>query len=498
VDDDGRREAPQSGDRTNGGRLPPAEPPAAADDEITLGGVPAAQSGASADDETTLGGVPATARPAGAEDEAELEGEAPFDNDWPVARRTGRAPVRRGSRAARRQRRRRVLVRRLVAAAILLAVVAAIVGLAVAWPFGGDAAESSSASPEPAASLSASPAPSTDESPAPEPATVVDPAERGFTLTAGGDVLGDRSVRGVMDQYGPVGPLRKVAQYFTASDFGLVNLETPLTDGGSPQTWKDVVFKGDPRLAEGLAEAGVDVVTLANNHAMDQGAAGLLDTLKWLKREGVAACGAGKDLDDAYAPRILEAEGVKVAFIGLTDVVPVSYPATAGSPGTAPGRSDPAAVKRVIARAAKRADYVVVTWHWNFEFTTAPSALELSEGKAAIDAGADLVIAHHPHVLQGIQSYNGGLIFYSLGDLVFDGCSGPMAETVLVKLAVDARRIEAKLIPAALAYDGTPSRVRGTQAEEILSRVKSYSADLGTKVRIDDELGFVTVKRRGG
>ena len=181
--------------------------------------------------------------------------------------------------------------------------------------------------------------------------------------------------------------------------------------------------------------------------------------------------------------------------IGFTDVVPVGYPATSTSPGTAPGRSDVAAVKRAVSQAAERADYVVVAWHWNFEFTTEPSALELSEGKAAIDAGADLVIAHHPHVLQGIQRYNGGLIFYSLGDLVFDGCSGPMAETVVVKLAVNAERIEAKLIPAALAYDGTPSRARGEQADEILSRVKTYSAELGTKVRLDDGLGFVTVKR---
>jgi poly-gamma-glutamate synthesis protein (capsule biosynthesis protein) len=413
--------------------------------------------------------------------------------------------VRRGTRAARRERRRRVLGRRLVSAALFVVVCAAVVGVAVAWPFGG--ADSSArrpladeSEPAPGASSSASPttsltAPVALPAARPKPWPPVDPAKRGFTLTAGGDVLADRSIRSVMDAHGPAGPFRKVTAFFEASDFGLVNLETPLTDGGSPQTWKDVVFKGDPRLAKGLSQAGINVVTLANNHAMDQGASGLLDTLKWLRKQDVAACGAGKDLDDAYTPRVLETDGVEVAFLGFTDVVPVGYPATASSPGTTPGRSDVNAMKRAVAKAAKRSDYVVVSWHWNFEFKTAPTALELTEGKAAIDAGADLVIAHHPHVLQGIQVYHGGLIAYSLGDLVFDHCSGAMAETVLIKAEVNAKRIEAKLIPVALAYDGTPTRVRGSQAASILDRVQSYSAALGTKVVVKHDLGYITVKR---
>lgn len=413
--------------------------------------------------------------------------------------------VRRGTRAARRERRRRVLGRRLVGAALLVGVCAAAVGVAVAWPFGGGGLSAQQpaaveSEPAPGAANSASPAagataPVALPSARLKPWPPVDPARRGFTLTAGGDVLGDRSIRSVMDAHGPAGPFRKVSAFFEASDFGLVNLETPLTDEGSPQTWKDVVFKGDPRLAKGLSQAGINVVTLANNHAMDQGAGGLLDTMKWLRKYDVAACGAGKDLDDAYAPRVLEADGVEVAFLGFTDVVPVGYPATASSPGTTPGRSDVTAMKRAVAKAAKRSDYVVVSWHWNFEFTTAPTALELTEGKAAIDAGADLVIAHHPHVLQGIQAYHGGLIAYSLGDLVFDHCSGSMAETVIIKAEVKAKRIEAKLIPVALAYDGTPTRVRGSQAASILDRVQSYSAALGTKVVIRNDLGYITVKR---
>jgi poly-gamma-glutamate capsule biosynthesis protein CapA/YwtB (metallophosphatase superfamily) len=143
-----------------------------------------------------------------------------------------------------------------------------------------------------------------------------------------------------MDAHGPAGPLRKVAGLLHGQRLRAREPRDPLTDGGSPQTWKDVVFKGDPRLAQGLSESGVDVVTLGNNHAMDQGASGLLDTMKWLRKHDVAACGAGKDLDDAYTPRVLEADGVKVGFLGFTDVLPIGYPATA-SGARAPPRAAP-------------------------------------------------------------------------------------------------------------------------------------------------------------
>ena len=255
---------------------------------------------------------------------------------------------------------------------------------------------------------------------------------------------------------------KSVAPTFEKSDFGFVNLESPLTTGGDPQGWKDVVIKGNPDLAPAMAKSGINVVTMANNHAGDMGDSGLLDSIEYCEKNDIAVVGAGKDLKEALAGTVLETEdGVKVAFLGFSDVLPVGYPATSSSPGIAPGRADIGAVKKAIKAAKKKADFVIVGWHWNFEYKRAPSYLEESEGKAAIDAGADIVFAHHPHLLDGVEAYHGGLIFYSLGNLVFSGFSGETAETVLVRAKVSEDGIDAQLVPVVGGGSGVPSLATG-------------------------------------
>ena len=331
-------------------------------------------------------------------------------------------------------------------------------------------------------------------SPPPSALPTPTPKATSVTIVAGGDVIGDRSIRTIIANEGAKAVFKGIAGILTKADLAFVNLETPLTSGGDPQTWKDVVFRGDPRLAQGMADSGIDVVTMANNHAGDQGDSGLMDSIRHVRKAGIKVCGAGEDLAAARLPRFFTVDGVRVAFLGFTDVLPVGFPATSASPGTSPGRSDVAAVKEAVHRAAEKADYVVVAWHWNFEFTTAPSYLESSEGKAMIDAGADLVIGHHPHVLQGVQAYHGGFIAWSTGNLVFDHQSGSCAQTMLVRAELSKKRIAVDLIPLTIAYDGRPKRTYGG-ASTILGRVKSYSADLGTDVTIDEGIGHVVVKR---
>jgi len=188
-------------------------------------------------------------------------------------------------------------------------------------------------------------------------------------------------------------------------------------------------------------------------------------------------------------------DGVRTAFLGFSDVLPAGYPATSSSPGTSPGRSDISAVKANIRAAAKKADYVFVGWHWNLEYKRAPSYLESSEGKAAIDAGADIVFAHHPHLLDGVQAYHGGLICYSLGNLVFSGFAGETAQTVLVQAKVRPHAIDAKLIPVRISGSGVPTVATGSTGLSILQRMKSLSAALGTTVKISGGRGYVHVKR---
>ena len=422
------------------------------------------------------------------EDGAAAEAAPPPRGPQPPASGGGRPPRR------RRRRRRRGLLLVVVVLAVFAALAA--VALATLHPFGGGtSATASTAAAQPTAATgepAQTAAPTATPTPSPTPTVPAGPAP--VTVTAGGDVIGGFGVSGVVGSMGS-GLLRGIAPFFKASDFGFVNLESPLTYGGDPQGWKDVVIKGNPALAPAIAKSGINVVTMANNHAGDMGDSGLLDSFKYCKKAGITVVGAGKNLKAAQAGAVLETDGATAAFLGFSDVLPAGYPATSTSPGTSPGRANINAVKANIRAAAKKADYVFVGWHWNFEYKRAPSYLESSEGKAAIDAGADIVFAHHPHLLDGVQVYHGGLICYSLGNLVFSGFAGETAQTMLVKAKVTPHAIDAKLIPVQISGSGVPTVATGSTGLSILQRVKSLSAALGTTVKIADNRGYVHVKR---
>jgi len=429
------------------------------------------------------------------EDGAAAEAAPPPRGPQPPASGGGRPP-----RRGRRRRRGGLLL--LVIVLVVLATLAA-VAFATLRPFGDGTiagATAGSAAPQPVAAATGGPAQTTAQttaptaapSPSPTPTAPAGPAP--VTVTAGGDVIGGFGVSAVVARMGS-GLFRSIAPYFKSSQFGFVNLESPLTYHGDPQGWKDVVIKGNPALAPAMAKSGINVVTMANNHAGDMGDSGLLDSFKFCKKADITVVGAGIDLRAAQAGAVLKTNGAKTAFLGFSDVLPAGYPATSTSPGTSPGRANINAVKANIRAAAKKADYVFVAWHWNFEYKRAPSSLESSEGKAAIDAGADIVFAHHPHLLDGVQAYHGGLICYSLGNLVFSGFSGETAQTVLVQAKVTPRAIDAQLIPVQISGSGIPTVATGSTGLSILRRVKSFSAALGTAVTIRDDRGYVHVKR---
>lgn len=417
------------------------------------------------------------------EDGAAPEAAPPPRAPRPPASGGGRPPHRGG----RRRRGGLLLV------VIVLVVFAALAAVAIATlrPF-GDSTSATASTAAPRATAAATGQPAQTAAPTPTPTVPAGPAP--VTVTAGGDVIGGFGVSGGVGSMGS-GLFRGVAPFFKSSDFGFVNLESPLTYSGDPQGWKDVVIKGNPALAPAMAKSGINVVTMANNHAGDMGDSGLLDSFKYCKKAGITVVGAGKDLKAAQAGAVLKTDGATAAFLGFSDVLPVGYPATSTSPGTSPGRANINAVKAHIRAAAKKADYVFVGWHWNFEYKRAPSYLESSEGKAAVDAGADIVFAHHPHLLDGVQAYHGGLIFYSLGNLVFSGFAGETAQTVLVKAKVTPRAIDAKLIPVQVSGSGVPTVATGSTGLTILQRVKSLSAALGTTVKIAGNRGYVHVKR---
>jgi poly-gamma-glutamate synthesis protein (capsule biosynthesis protein) len=200
-------------------------------------------------------------------------------------------------------------------------------------------------------------------------------------------------------------------------------------------------------VAGALRRAGVLTVSLANNHAMDFGAAGLLDTLAQLKGAGVAAIGAGATIADARRPHIASIRGLRVAFLAYSDILPRRSVATARSPGIAPakgywtGRPAEDEIADDIGRARRDADHVIVSVHWGDELHTLPNCRQVALGRRILSAGATAILGHHPHVLQPVVYRSGRLIAYSLGNLIASPRSQLARESALLRIELGPREV---------------------------------------------------------
>ena len=247
--------------------------------------------------------------------------------------------------------------------------------------------------------------------------------EDAFELVAVGDVSLARGVD--VDFYSgrSDSPLRYVNPLINRAAVACGNLESPLTNRALPEQDKgprggSIPLKGNPKFTFLLTEAGFDVVSLANNHMMDYGPGGLDDTISYLDREEIKHVGAGKNLAAAVAPAEVDLDGYKIGFLAFSGVEPRSYNATAAVPGTAP--LEEGVVINAIKAAKGKANLVVVSLHWGDESAGYPSSEQMRMAHKFVDAGADVIIGHHPHVIQGVESYNHGIIAYSLGDFLFE------------------------------------------------------------------------------
>ncbi|WP_246320388.1 CapA family protein [Paenibacillus qinlingensis] len=254
-------------------------------------------------------------------------------------------------------------------------------------------------------------------------------------LTFVGDVIMASKVEDILKQKGYDYPYTNVKDFLTKADFTIANLESPITTRGSVQN-KEYVYRSAPEALPPLKQAGVDIVNLANNHIMDYGSEGLLDTMKALDQEGIKRVGAGKDNLEAYQPTIVEKDGMKIAVFGFSRVVPeASWKAAPGHPGVAETYNYKPPVE-AIEKAKATADLVVVVAHWGVERDDNPDKNQKELAHRYIDAGADLVIGGHPHVLQGFEQYKGKWIAYSLGNFIFTTNDTPKTwETVILEAA---------------------------------------------------------------
>ncbi len=212
-------------------------------------------------------------------------------------------------------------------------------------------------------------------------------------------------------------PFTFTAGFLRGFDLTIGNLECVISNLGQPVP-KSYNFRGDARAYDRLLNAGFDLVSVANNHSGDYGKAAFVDELLTLPRRGITPIGGGQNKQQAHTPVLKTVRGTTIAFLAYDEIDPYSFAATDTTPGHA--WLDALDLRLDITRARALADFVIAFVHWGIEYLTGLTAEQRSLAQVAIDAGADIVVGAHPHVIEPYEYYKGKLIVYSLGNFVFD------------------------------------------------------------------------------
>ncbi|HZK85394.1 MAG TPA: CapA family protein [Desulfosporosinus sp.] len=361
-----------------------------------------------------------------------------------------------------------------------------------------------------------------------------------ITIAAVGDFAPSRSVIACNSE------VNKIWKRFQKADIAMANLEIALTYS-TVNADKAITLKADPDIAYSLAEAGLDVVSVANNHALDFGAEGLIDTMDALEKAKVSAVGGGSNLDAALEPVIKNIKGMKIAHFGLCSALPTGFGASTSRPGVAPIRArsrfyidsitldeqpgispwvetsvvedDLAYVCQKIAAVKETVDLVIVNIHWGIPhgwcalFQGPLADYQRPLGHRLIDAGANIIIGHHPHVIHGVEQYKNGIIAYSLGNFLFHSMSdghvtklttkyppynvnsleqGEAREAVIMETDLEEGQIkEIRFYPIALNGRGEPEYLSGKDALNVLCRLQKHCKLLGSNIIIEGSVAIL-------
>ena len=284
-----------------------------------------------------------------------------------------------------------------------------------------------------------------------------------------GDIRLDGPI-GALIEKDPDLPWKGVAEALKA-DILFGNLECSVTKRGKKlaKTWN---FRAPPGRLLSLKRARFDVLNLANNHVWDYGEEGFRDTLAALHSRRFAFVGGGKNLEEALAPRILKRGGLKIGFLGLTSTFPQEAWASRRKPGVA--YSDFGRFPAAIRRAKEKCDLLVVSFHGGTELAEGPNEIQKSFGRLAVDAGADLVLGHHPHVLQGVELYKGKPIVHSLGNFMFVSPSPGTRATVVARVRLSAAGVDSiEFVPVDIGA-GILSPAGPAMREEIVAALDRF------------------------
>ncbi|RMH73468.1 MAG: CapA family protein [Cyanobacteria bacterium J007] len=296
---------------------------------------------------------------------------------------------------------------------------------------------------------------------------VLDPTDPTVTLMFGGDVtLSDGFEDLIGNDY--AWGFDQMPEYRDA-DVAMVNLEGTLTKADTIRP-KAFNFKSDPAMVEVLEHGGVDLVNLANNHAMDYNGPGLQETLETLAGAGIHAVGAGMNLTEARRPKIVEVKGQRIAYFGY--YTGDFHAAVGETPGTNRGLKE--RIAEDLQAVRDEVEWIVVNFHWGVELANYPDVWQTQLARYTIDRGADAIVGHHPHVLQGAEIYKDRPIAYSLGNFIFGGNARSDYDTAVLKIALREGQMKVEFLPVEV-QKYQPRVVTGERGDRILQQIEMLS-----------------------
>ena len=316
------------------------------------------------------------------------------------------------------------------------------------------------------------------------------------SVLLGGDILLEEDLLDFIDEFGKDYPIKKLQSALSGYDIVFANLETPIGTKGTPASDKPYIFMISPYYAEPIRKMHLNIVSIANNHIMDYGKEGLDSTISWLKANRILYAGAGNNLDEARKPAIINKKGIDFVFLAYNERPPESFYARKNRPGTA--YVDIQLITEDVKKYKTKSNIVMVSLHWGIEQTLHPQQYQIDLARRIIDAGADCIIGHHPHWIQGIEIYKKKPIFYSLGNLIngfYNKVEHNNFLAVLRYKGLKLRRIE--ILPLAgknTEIDFQPYLLTGKQAEEHLKFIQRLCSRFpATHFVIKGDKGFVYI-----
>jgi poly-gamma-glutamate synthesis protein (capsule biosynthesis protein) len=327
------------------------------------------------------------------------------------------------------------------------------------------------------------------------PASGQQPADSSLTLCFTGDIMLGRGVKRFSDKQGAGYPFVAVCSLLSRADLAIGNLESPLTsrEYKSTSPWH---FRGDTGVAANeLRKAGIDLVSLANNHTLDCGPEGLLQCTEMLDSAGIFYGGlAGISADSVgdtvkwCRPAFVRVKGRKIGLVAFCEPYLLEIAKDHGAELVAPAEST--CVVRSISAIRDSCDLVIASFHWGQEYKEQPARIQKKLGRLAIDCGAKIVHGHHPHVLQGVEFYKNGLIAYSLGNFIFDQKNQPCKESALLFINRSGDSLRSVFMVPLEIKDNRPLPAGTKAGKSINARLKRLCLKLRTVVAADSN-GFL-------